>query len=216
MMRTRGNKGSIIQSCECSMSVTCGHFCFIPLKVHVLNSFFHRQLITKGYDGVRRWTRQVCHQVLCQRFWCCWITANWATVSERDWHPALLPRLGRSVFQEFAFGAHPPGGPLVPGGGQQHKEEDLPVRLSGHRSAEGGQGKQTPSVSMLFCTSRVALFKQANSSGFAAVTPCNRQSYTVTQSWVGGGIDVKARGSSIARFVDTSATKWTEERIANC
>ncbi|XP_007554936.1 sentrin-specific protease 5-like [Poecilia formosa] len=28
-------------------------------KVHFLNSFFHRQLMTKGYDGVRRWTKQV-------------------------------------------------------------------------------------------------------------------------------------------------------------
>ncbi|XP_041848184.1 sentrin-specific protease 5-like isoform X2 [Melanotaenia boesemani] len=29
------------------------------LKVHFLNSFFHRQLMTKGYDGVKRWTKQV-------------------------------------------------------------------------------------------------------------------------------------------------------------
>ncbi|KAM4729088.1 sentrin-specific protease 5-like [Anableps anableps] len=28
-------------------------------QVHFLNSFFHRQLMTKGYDGVRRWTKQV-------------------------------------------------------------------------------------------------------------------------------------------------------------
>ncbi|XP_056149319.1 sentrin-specific protease 5-like isoform X2 [Lampris incognitus] len=28
-------------------------------KVHFLNSFFHRQLVTKGYEGVRRWTKQV-------------------------------------------------------------------------------------------------------------------------------------------------------------
>uniref|UniRef100_A0A3Q1F983 SUMO specific peptidase 5 n=1 Tax=Acanthochromis polyacanthus TaxID=80966 RepID=A0A3Q1F983_9TELE len=28
-------------------------------KVHYLNSFFHRQLMTKGYDGVKRWTKQV-------------------------------------------------------------------------------------------------------------------------------------------------------------
>ncbi|CAF97535.1 unnamed protein product, partial [Tetraodon nigroviridis] len=28
-------------------------------KVHFLNSFFHRQLMTKGYDGVKRWTKQV-------------------------------------------------------------------------------------------------------------------------------------------------------------
>ncbi|XP_034038818.1 sentrin-specific protease 5-like [Thalassophryne amazonica] len=28
-------------------------------RVHFLNSFFHRQLMTKGYDGVRRWTKQV-------------------------------------------------------------------------------------------------------------------------------------------------------------
>nr|XP_020479701.1 uncharacterized protein LOC109974047 isoform X2 [Monopterus albus] len=27
-------------------------------KVHFLNSFFHRQLMTKGYDGVKRWTKQ--------------------------------------------------------------------------------------------------------------------------------------------------------------
>ncbi|XP_028283519.1 sentrin-specific protease 5-like isoform X2 [Parambassis ranga] len=27
--------------------------------VHFLNSFFHRQLMTKGYDGVKRWTKQV-------------------------------------------------------------------------------------------------------------------------------------------------------------
>ncbi|XP_068427225.1 sentrin-specific protease 5-like [Clinocottus analis] len=28
-------------------------------KVHFFNSFFHRQLMTKGYDGVKRWTKQV-------------------------------------------------------------------------------------------------------------------------------------------------------------
>ncbi|XP_042353963.1 sentrin-specific protease 5-like isoform X2 [Plectropomus leopardus] len=28
-------------------------------KVHFVNSFFHRQLMTKGYDGVKRWTKQV-------------------------------------------------------------------------------------------------------------------------------------------------------------
>uniref|UniRef100_A0A3P8VU32 Sentrin-specific protease 5 n=1 Tax=Cynoglossus semilaevis TaxID=244447 RepID=A0A3P8VU32_CYNSE len=28
-------------------------------KVHFLNSFFHPQLMTKGYDGVKRWTKQV-------------------------------------------------------------------------------------------------------------------------------------------------------------
>ncbi|XP_026170290.1 sentrin-specific protease 1-like [Mastacembelus armatus] len=28
-------------------------------RVHFLNSFFHRQLMTKGYDGVKRWTKQV-------------------------------------------------------------------------------------------------------------------------------------------------------------
>lgn len=28
-------------------------------KVHFLNSFFHRQLVTKGYEGVRRWTKKV-------------------------------------------------------------------------------------------------------------------------------------------------------------
>ncbi|XP_021171337.2 sentrin-specific protease 5 [Fundulus heteroclitus] len=28
-------------------------------EVHFLNSFFHRQLMTKGYSGVRRWTKQV-------------------------------------------------------------------------------------------------------------------------------------------------------------
>uniref|UniRef100_A0A3P9HHF0 Ubiquitin-like protease family profile domain-containing protein n=1 Tax=Oryzias latipes TaxID=8090 RepID=A0A3P9HHF0_ORYLA len=27
--------------------------------VHFLNSFFHRQLMTKGYEGVKRWTKQV-------------------------------------------------------------------------------------------------------------------------------------------------------------
>uniref|UniRef100_A0A8C7KRB5 Ubiquitin-like protease family profile domain-containing protein n=1 Tax=Oncorhynchus kisutch TaxID=8019 RepID=A0A8C7KRB5_ONCKI len=28
-------------------------------KVHFFNSFFHRQLMTKGYEGVKRWTRKV-------------------------------------------------------------------------------------------------------------------------------------------------------------
>ncbi|KAK7944833.1 hypothetical protein WMY93_000561 [Mugilogobius chulae] len=28
-------------------------------KVHFLNSFFHKQLIAKGYEGVKRWTKQV-------------------------------------------------------------------------------------------------------------------------------------------------------------
>ncbi|KAJ8274665.1 hypothetical protein COCON_G00092900 [Conger conger] len=28
-------------------------------KVHFFNSFFHRQLVTKGYEGIKRWTRKV-------------------------------------------------------------------------------------------------------------------------------------------------------------
>uniref|UniRef100_A0A8C6SCY5 Ubiquitin-like protease family profile domain-containing protein n=1 Tax=Neogobius melanostomus TaxID=47308 RepID=A0A8C6SCY5_9GOBI len=28
-------------------------------KVHFLNSFFHKQLMDKGYEGVKRWTKQV-------------------------------------------------------------------------------------------------------------------------------------------------------------
>ncbi|XP_076000713.1 sentrin-specific protease 5-like [Genypterus blacodes] len=28
-------------------------------QVHFLSSFFHRQLVTKGYEGVKRWTKQV-------------------------------------------------------------------------------------------------------------------------------------------------------------
>ncbi|XP_036410401.1 uncharacterized protein LOC118795781 [Megalops cyprinoides] len=28
-------------------------------KVHFFNSFFHRQLVTKGYEGVKRWTKKV-------------------------------------------------------------------------------------------------------------------------------------------------------------
>uniref|UniRef100_A0A803K9A8 SUMO specific peptidase 5 n=1 Tax=Xenopus tropicalis TaxID=8364 RepID=A0A803K9A8_XENTR len=30
----------------------------VPEKVHFLNSFFHRQLVTKGYNGVKRWTKK--------------------------------------------------------------------------------------------------------------------------------------------------------------
>nr|XP_033814495.1 sentrin-specific protease 5-like isoform X1 [Geotrypetes seraphini]XP_033814496.1 sentrin-specific protease 5-like isoform X1 [Geotrypetes seraphini] len=30
-----------------------------PSKVHFFNSFFHRQLVTKGYNGVKRWTKKV-------------------------------------------------------------------------------------------------------------------------------------------------------------
>lgn len=28
-------------------------------QVHFFNSFFHRQLVTKGYNGVKRWTKKV-------------------------------------------------------------------------------------------------------------------------------------------------------------
>ncbi|XP_043850723.1 sentrin-specific protease 5 isoform X1 [Dromiciops gliroides] len=31
----------------------------VPDKVHFFNSFFHRQLVTKGYNGVKRWTKKV-------------------------------------------------------------------------------------------------------------------------------------------------------------
>ncbi|KAM9315929.1 sentrin-specific protease 5 [Gastrophryne carolinensis] len=31
----------------------------VPDKIHFLNSFFHRQLMTKGYNGVKRWTKKV-------------------------------------------------------------------------------------------------------------------------------------------------------------
>ncbi|KAM6161138.1 sentrin-specific protease 5 isoform 1-T1 [Erethizon dorsatum] len=30
----------------------------VPEKVHFFNSFFHRQLVTKGYNGVKRWTKK--------------------------------------------------------------------------------------------------------------------------------------------------------------
>lgn len=29
------------------------------LQVHFFNSFFHRQLVAKGYEGVKRWTKKV-------------------------------------------------------------------------------------------------------------------------------------------------------------
>ena len=28
-------------------------------QVHFFNSFFHKQLVAKGYDGVKRWTKKV-------------------------------------------------------------------------------------------------------------------------------------------------------------
>nr|XP_056705777.1 sentrin-specific protease 5 [Euleptes europaea] len=31
----------------------------VPEKVHFFNSFFHKQLVTKGYIGVKRWTKKV-------------------------------------------------------------------------------------------------------------------------------------------------------------
>ncbi|XP_063772431.1 sentrin-specific protease 5 [Pseudophryne corroboree] len=31
----------------------------VPDKVHFFNSFFHKQLMTKGYNGVKRWTKKV-------------------------------------------------------------------------------------------------------------------------------------------------------------
>lgn len=37
-------------------------------QVHFLNSFFHRQLMTKGYDGVKRWTKQVSSR-MNKKFW---------------------------------------------------------------------------------------------------------------------------------------------------
>ncbi|XP_069829895.1 sentrin-specific protease 5 [Dendropsophus ebraccatus] len=30
-----------------------------PDKIHFFNTFFHKQLVTKGYDGVKRWTKKV-------------------------------------------------------------------------------------------------------------------------------------------------------------
>ncbi|KAM3930227.1 sentrin-specific protease 5 isoform 2-T2 [Leptodactylus fuscus] len=30
-----------------------------PEKVHFFNTFFHKQLVTKGYEGVKRWTKKV-------------------------------------------------------------------------------------------------------------------------------------------------------------
>ncbi|MEQ2196144.1 Sentrin-specific protease 5, partial [Xenoophorus captivus] len=32
---------------------------FLPLQVHFFNSFFYKQLVAKGYDGVKRWTKKV-------------------------------------------------------------------------------------------------------------------------------------------------------------
>ncbi|XP_041120208.1 uncharacterized protein LOC121323295 [Polyodon spathula] len=31
----------------------------VPNKVHFFNSFFHKQLVTRGYEGVKRWTKKV-------------------------------------------------------------------------------------------------------------------------------------------------------------
>lgn len=47
---------------------------------------------------------------------------------------------GGFVFQEFASGAHPPGGSLVPGDGWQCPEKHLPLWLSRERAPEGGEG----------------------------------------------------------------------------
>lgn len=52
----------------------------VPEKVHFFNSFFHRQLVTKGYNGVKRWTKKVplacCHQ--------CWGSAGLGSVTNLE------------------------------------------------------------------------------------------------------------------------------------
>lgn len=36
------------------------------MKVHTFTSFFYNKLHSAGYDGVRRWTKKVCWDALCQ------------------------------------------------------------------------------------------------------------------------------------------------------
>ncbi|XP_012892878.1 PREDICTED: sentrin-specific protease 3-like, partial [Dipodomys ordii] len=37
----------------------------VPEKVHFFNSFFYDKLRTKGYDGVKRWTKNVSYEFTC-------------------------------------------------------------------------------------------------------------------------------------------------------
>lgn len=41
-----------------SLIAGCFFLAFFP-QVHFFNSFFHKQLVAKGYDGVKRWTKKV-------------------------------------------------------------------------------------------------------------------------------------------------------------
>lgn len=52
----------------------------------------------------------------------------------------VFSRAGGFVLQEFASGADPPGGSLVPGDGWQCPKKHLPLRLSRERAAEGCEG----------------------------------------------------------------------------
>lgn len=43
----------------CAGVTTMTVFCSFMFQVHFFNSFFHKQLVAKGYDGVKRWTKKV-------------------------------------------------------------------------------------------------------------------------------------------------------------
>ncbi|KAM9719534.1 uncharacterized protein ACNS7B_020321 isoform 2-T3 [Menidia menidia] len=77
-------------------------------KIHFLNSFFHRQLMTKGYDGVRRWTKQVnlfsksllLVPVHLEVHWCL-VTADIATkkICLYDSQGNALQKVGRNILK---------------------------------------------------------------------------------------------------------------------
>ncbi|KAM6989945.1 uncharacterized protein LKV04_009518 isoform 2-T2 [Tautogolabrus adspersus] len=71
-------------------------------KVHFLNSFFHRQLMTKGYDGVKRWTKQslLLVPIHLEVHWCL-VTADLVKkkICLYDSQGNVLQKIGRNILK---------------------------------------------------------------------------------------------------------------------
>lgn len=97
----------------------------------------------------------------------------WALTERWDWLQTWRESRGRGfnlvfshtggfVFQEFASGADPPGGSLVPGDGWQCPKKYLPLRLSRERAPEGCEGNG--SFFFFFCWSHISVTSSSNNS----------------------------------------------------
>uniref|UniRef100_A0A1A7W8N0 SUMO1/sentrin specific peptidase 5 n=1 Tax=Iconisemion striatum TaxID=60296 RepID=A0A1A7W8N0_9TELE len=107
--------------------------------VHFLNSFFHRQLMTKGYEGVKRWTKQVdlfsksllLVPIHLEVHWCL-VTADIATkkICLYDSQGHVLQKVARNMLKYLMTEAKEKKQPAFEDGWTVSYDEEIPQQTN--------------------------------------------------------------------------------------